>query len=37
VLSEDLFALAPHDIAKARVLLTLFEGQPVHRDPSLPW
>ena len=37
VLSEDLFALDPHDIARARVLLTLLEGRPVHRDPSIPW
>ena len=37
VLSENLFGLDPHDIARARVLLTLFEGQPVHRDPALAW
>lgn len=37
VLSDDLFALDPHDIAKVRVLLTLFEGRPVYRDPSISW
>jgi predicted amidohydrolase YtcJ len=37
VLSEDLFRLDPHDIARARVLLTLLDGRPVHRDPSLAW
>jgi predicted amidohydrolase YtcJ len=37
VLSDDLFARPPHDIAKARVLLTLLEGQPVYRDPALAW
>lgn len=35
VLSEDLFGLDPHDISKARVLLTLLEGQPVYREGSL--
>jgi predicted amidohydrolase YtcJ len=34
VLSEDLFRLEPHEIAKARVLLTLLEGVPVHRLES---
>jgi predicted amidohydrolase YtcJ len=37
VLSENLFGLDPHEIARARVLLTLLEGRPVYRDPSLPW
>jgi predicted amidohydrolase YtcJ len=37
VLSENLFALDPHDIGKTRVLLTLFEGRPVYRDPLLSW
>ena len=32
VLSENLFKLDPHEIAKARVLLTLLEGKAVHRD-----
>jgi predicted amidohydrolase YtcJ len=35
VLSENLFKLDPYDIAKARVLLTVLEGQPVYRDPAL--
>jgi predicted amidohydrolase YtcJ len=35
VLSENLFALDPHEIASARVLLTLFEGKAVYRDASL--
>jgi predicted amidohydrolase YtcJ len=34
VLSENLFKLDPHDIAKARVVLTLLEGKAVHRDAS---
>jgi predicted amidohydrolase YtcJ len=34
VLSENLFKLDSHEIAKARVLLTLLEGEPVYRDPS---
>jgi hypothetical protein len=35
VLSENLFKLDSHEIAKARVLLTLLEGQAIHGDPSL--
>ena len=35
VLSDDLFALAPHRIAKARVLLTLLNGRAVFRDSIL--
>jgi hypothetical protein len=35
VLSDDLFALAPQRIAKARVLLTLLNGRAVYRDSSL--
>jgi predicted amidohydrolase YtcJ len=35
VLSENLFELDPHEIAKASVLLTLLEGAAVHRDASL--
>jgi predicted amidohydrolase YtcJ len=34
VLSEDVFASAPRDIARAKVLLTLFGGKPVWRDPA---
>ena len=37
VLSHDLFALPPTRIATARVLLTLLEGDPVHRDPAFGW
>ena len=35
VLDRDLFALPRHRIAEARVLLTLFEGRAIFRDPSL--
>ncbi len=35
VVSEDLFGLAPHRIAKARVLLTLLDGRAVYRDSAL--
>jgi predicted amidohydrolase YtcJ len=35
VLSEDLMALPPHRIHKARVLLTLLAGRSVYRDSSL--
>jgi len=37
VLSDDLFARPPHEIAKTKVLLTLLEGQPVYRDPAMAW
>jgi len=37
VLSDDLFARPVHEIAKTKVLLTLLEGQPVYRDPAMPW
>jgi predicted amidohydrolase YtcJ len=37
VLSDDLFARAPEEIAQARVLLTLVDGQPAYRDPALAW
>jgi predicted amidohydrolase YtcJ len=37
VLSDDVFARPVHEIAKAKVLLTLLEGQPVYRDPAMPW
>jgi predicted amidohydrolase YtcJ len=30
-LDRNLFALPPEDLFRARVLLTLFEGQPVYR------
>jgi predicted amidohydrolase YtcJ len=35
VVSDDLFALPPHRIAKARVLLTLMGGRVVYRDSAL--
>lgn len=34
VLDRDLFKIPPAEIHKARVLLTLFEGREVFRDPS---
>ena len=37
VLSEDLFRLDPHEISKARVLLTLLEGRVVYRGESFPF
>ena len=33
VLDRDLFAIAPEDVAKANVVLTLFEGEPVFGSP----
>lgn len=35
VVSDDLFALPPHRIAEARVLLTLLDGRAVYRDSAL--
>jgi predicted amidohydrolase YtcJ len=35
VLDRDLFRIPPSEIHRARVLLTLLEGRPVWRDPSL--
>ena len=35
VVSEDLFAMPPHRIHTARVLLTLLGGRPVYRDSAL--
>lgn len=34
VIDKDLYAIAPHEISSARVLLTLFRGEPVHGDPG---
>ncbi len=34
VLDRDLFKAAPQEIAGARVLLTLFAGKELYRDPS---
>jgi predicted amidohydrolase YtcJ len=31
----DLPALAPHEVGTAKVVLTLVEGQAVHRDAGL--
>lgn len=32
VIDKDLFKLPPHEIAKAKVLVTLFKGKAVHGD-----
>ncbi len=37
VIERNLFDVPAHEIAKQRVLLTLVDGKPVHRDPSLTW
>ncbi len=34
VLDQNLFAIDPRAISDTRVLLTLFEGKPVHGDPG---
>jgi predicted amidohydrolase YtcJ len=34
VLSEDIFKAPPEALLKAKVLLTLVDGKPVHRDPN---
>jgi predicted amidohydrolase YtcJ len=34
VLSEDVFAAKPREIARAKPVLTLFAGRPVWRDPG---
>lgn len=34
VLDQNLFEIPPHDIGKTQVLLTLLEGQEVHRAPG---
>jgi predicted amidohydrolase YtcJ len=34
VLNHNLFTMAPHEIHRARVVLTLLEGREVFRDPS---
>jgi predicted amidohydrolase YtcJ len=36
VLSGNLFQTSSHDIHRIGVLLTLFDGRVVHRDPSWP-
>jgi predicted amidohydrolase YtcJ len=35
VLDRNLFTIPPSEISRARVLMTLFEGRPVFRDPAL--
>jgi predicted amidohydrolase YtcJ len=37
VLSRNLFKTRPSRYATVRVLLTLLDGKPVYRDPSLSW
>jgi len=37
VLDRDLFAIPAAELARAKVLLTLFEGEAVFVDPSLPF
>ncbi|MCA0273372.1 MAG: amidohydrolase [Proteobacteria bacterium] len=34
LLDRDIFASDPYEIAETKVLLTLFRGQEVHRDPG---
>ena len=34
VLDRDVFQVAPEDVAETRVLLTLFQGAEVWRDPT---
>jgi predicted amidohydrolase YtcJ len=34
VLDQNLFAIDPRAISDTKVLLTLFEGKPVHGDPG---
>ena len=36
VLDRDLFAIEPSEIGETRVLMTVFEGRPVHVDPAAP-
>jgi predicted amidohydrolase YtcJ len=36
VLDRDLFAVSPHEISEAKVLLTLFAGREVYRDLAMP-
>ncbi len=37
VIERNLFEVSPFEIANQKVLLTLLDGKPVHRDPSLAW
>jgi hypothetical protein len=36
VLDRNLFAIPPHEISETTVLLTLFAGREVYRDPGMP-
>jgi predicted amidohydrolase YtcJ len=36
VLDRDLFAVPPHEISEAKVLLTFFAGREAYRDPAMP-
>ena len=36
VLDRNLFTIPPHEISETKVLLTLFAGREVFRDPALP-
>ena len=36
VLDRNLFAIPPHEISETKVLLTLFAGREVYRDPAMP-
>jgi predicted amidohydrolase YtcJ len=36
VLDRNLFAVPPHEISETKVLLTLFAGHEVYRDPGMP-
>lgn len=37
VLTRNLFKTKPAALSKVRVLLTLLDGEPVYRDPSISW
>ncbi len=37
VLDRNVFEVPPSDIHKARVLLTLLEGESVYEDPAWTW
>jgi predicted amidohydrolase YtcJ len=37
VIERNLFEVPAFEIAGQRVLLTLVDGRPVHRDPSMQW
>src|SRR5262245_35540731 len=37
IVERNLFGVSPFEIAEQKVLLTLVDGKPVHRDPALAW